>query len=136
MPITPIDLTHGISRVMPVQPVQRSEAAGLRFKLAGAQQTERPKPRRKSAPGRIINVQEDGWIRRYGVLPDGTRILLEEKPAHEGPALALPRGEARIIPASPGRPEHDPEDAMKASGEKLKALLSARPRSDGAGEAL
>lgn len=130
MPIMPIDPTRNHARINPIDPLQRVQATGLRFKPAGAEQANYQKQLRKTTPGRFMTVSEERWIRRYGVLADGTRILLEEKPEREeGSAFALPRGEARVIPASPQAPkEHDPEDSMKASGERLKALLKTRSR--------
>ncbi|WP_172199993.1 hypothetical protein [Saccharibacillus qingshengii] len=125
MPITPIDTTRKASRIAPVQPVQRSQAAGLRFKLPGTDPFSRKaQPHRKSSYNRSITVHEDGWIRQYGILPDGTRILLSEEREHERHTLPLPHADMRIAAAvAQPAPQHDPESSIKSSAEKLQALL-------------
>ncbi|WP_172251662.1 hypothetical protein [Saccharibacillus deserti] len=126
MPIMPIDTTKKASRIAPVQPVQRPQPAGLRFKLPGAEAFSRAlQPRRKASYGRNVTVREEGWIRQYGILPDGTRILLSEEREHERHALPLPHADIRrtVAVAEPD-PRHDPESSIKSSAEKLQALLN------------
>lgn len=125
MSITPIDSAGNVPRIAPVQRVQRAQAAALRFKLPGAEFKERPAQRRKSAAGRKLVIHEDGFLREYGVLPDGTRILLTEEPDHSAHSLPLPRSEERVIAAAPqAKTEpHDPENSMKSSGAQLQSLL-------------
>ncbi|MEJ8306430.1 hypothetical protein [Saccharibacillus sacchari] len=123
MSITPIDPAGNIPRIAPVQRVQRAQAAALRFKLPGTELKERPAQRRKPSAGRRLVIHEDGFLREYGLLPDGTRILLTEEPDHSAHSLPLPRSEERVIPAAPDVEPHDPEHSMKASGAKLQSLL-------------
>ncbi|NGZ75013.1 hypothetical protein [Saccharibacillus alkalitolerans] len=123
MPIKPINNVRNASRVVPVQPVQRPQAAGLRFKLPGTEQAGRPVHRRRSSPGRRLVIHEDGWVREYGMLPDGTRILLAETPEHKMHALPMQPVNERSVSVSPSADEHDPECSMRISGRKLKSLL-------------
>lgn len=127
MPIMPIDNTRHSSRVMPVQavqPVQRSQAVGPRFRLPADNGRSRPDNRRKLSAGRSEVVHEDGFVRRYGLLPDGTRILISEEPEASGHAFPLPHHEAPpIIEAAPTDDAQNPEQRMKASSRKLKKLL-------------
>lgn len=123
MSIMPIDPAGNVPRITPVQPVQRPQSAALRFKLPGAELAERQTQRRKPVPGRRITIREEGWIREYGVLPDGTRILLSEERNPESHSLPLPRKEEPVIVDLSPQDDHDPENRMKASGRKLKSLL-------------
>lgn len=127
MPIMPIDNVRNASRVMPVQavqPVQRSQAVGPRFRLPADNCRSRPDNRRKLSAGRSVVVHEDGFVRRYGLLPDGTRILISEEPETAGHPFPLPHHEAPpILEAAPEGNAHNPEQRMKASSRKLQKLL-------------
>ncbi|OWR33189.1 hypothetical protein CDO73_01400 [Saccharibacillus sp. O23] len=127
MPIMPIDNVRNASRVLPVQavqPVQRSQAVGPRFQLPLDNGRPRPDNRRKLSAGRSVVVREDGFVRRYGVLPDGTRILISEEAEHESHPFPLPHHEAPRIIEADSEIKHDPEGSLKASGRKLKSLLN------------
>jgi len=124
MAITPIDNTRNASLIHPVQRVQRAQAAALRFKLPGTDQASTSAQRRKPKPGRTVTIHEDGWVREYGLLPDGTRILLSEEAEHGAHPFPLPHNPApRIVEVNLEEEAHDPECSMKASGRKLKSLL-------------
>ncbi|OWA34228.1 hypothetical protein B9G55_18080 [Saccharibacillus sp. O16] len=129
MPIMPIDNVRHTSRVMPVQavqPVHRSQAVGPRFQLPTSTPRSRQNERKLSA-GRSIVVHEEGYVRRYGLLPDGTRILISEEPESSAHPFPLPHHEAPpILHAESAEDEPNPEQRMKASSQKLKALLGDR----------
>ncbi|GGN98443.1 hypothetical protein [Saccharibacillus kuerlensis] len=139
MPIMPINNTGNIPRIIPVQPVSRPQTAGFRSKLPGTDLTEMKVKRRQVTPGRRITVREEGWIREYGVLPDGTRILISEQPERSTSVLPLPREKERVIADIPETKlsmhvMHDPERSMEASAWKLKSLLKDQRRSPEMGE--
>ncbi len=130
MPIMPIDTARKTSRVMPVQavqPVHRSQSVGPRFQLPVNDRRPRQDDRRKLRAGRSVIVHEEGYVRRYGLLPDGTRILMSEEPESAAHPFPLPHHEAPpMIEAEPPCGSQDPEQRMKASSRKLKALLDDR----------
>ncbi len=127
MPIMPIDNIRTASRVMPiqaVQPVHRPQPAGPRFQLPVNMQRPRQEDRRRLSPGRSVIVHEEGFVRRYGLLPDGTRILISEEPETAPHSFPLPHQEPpRFIKEIPAGDSPDPEQRMKSSSRKLKALL-------------
>ena len=123
MPIMPIDSTTNMARIDPVQRVQRAQSAALRFKLPGEEQRLLRTKERKSSPGKRMIVRENGWIREYALLPDGTRILLHEEADHSLPKLSLPHAAPPMFSTAAEPDVHDPENSMKSSGLKLKSLL-------------
>ncbi|MCQ4086560.1 hypothetical protein [Saccharibacillus sp. JS10] len=123
MPIMPIDSTNNIARIDPVQRVQRAQSAALRFKLPGEEQRLIRTKERKPSPGKRIVVRENGWVREYALLPDGTRILLHEEVDHSMTKLSLPHAAPPMFSTMAEPDVHDPENSMKSSGRKLQSLL-------------